>query len=206
VLDQVTGGHRHHLRRPDGENTARGRRKASARILIAGGPRSGKTALIEAASHIEPLSFESTAALPLAAEAPAETIEFGRITVARSPILDLWLVGTRGHQRCWSVWDVLRREATTLIGAVVLVDARRLADCVPSLDYLERHRVPYLLMVNQFDETSLVDAAKLRATLAIDQSTPVVCGDSRRPEDARDVLIQLVEHALGVPGPRPWDG
>src|SRR6201999_4359774 len=50
-------------------------------------------------------------------------MDFGRITLAEN--LVLYLFGTPGQRRFWFMWDDLVRGA---IGAIVLVDVRRLED------------------------------------------------------------------------------
>jgi signal recognition particle receptor subunit beta len=183
-----------------------GFRDARARILVTGGPRVGKTTFIGAASEVVSVALPAQLLTPLLGDAaPAEALDLGRITVAQDPNVELWLVGTPGHRGCWPVWDVLRRDPATLIGAVVLVDVRRLPDCRPALDYLGRYRVPYLLTVNQFDGAPTYPAEHVRAALSLQPAVPVVHSDARRRADARGVLARLVEHSLGMPGPRPWD-
>ena len=54
-------------------------------------------------------------------------MDFGRITLGDD--LVLYLFGTPGQDRFRFMWDDLVRGA---IGAVVLVDTRRLADCFPA--------------------------------------------------------------------------
>ena len=53
-------------------------------------------------------------------------MDFGRITLADD--LVLYLFGTPGQRRFWFMWDDLVRGA---IGAIVLVDCRRLQDSFP---------------------------------------------------------------------------
>lgn len=48
------------------------------------------------------------------------------------------------------MWDDLVRGA---IGAVVLADTRRLADCFAALDYFESCGLPYIVAVNHFEGT-----------------------------------------------------
>ncbi len=62
-------------------------------------------------------------------------MDFGRITIDRDLIL--YLFGTPGQTRFWFMWDELVRGA---IGAVVLVDTRRLADCFAAIDFFEHRR------------------------------------------------------------------
>ena len=75
-------------------------------------------------------------------------MDFGRITVDDS--LVLYLFGTPGQDRFWFMWDELARGC---VGAVVLVDLRRVDDCFPAIDYFESRRVPFVVAVNGFPET-----------------------------------------------------
>jgi uncharacterized protein len=204
-----SGGRRRrgrHLHLVVGERMARDFRDARARILVTGGPRVGKTSFIGAASEAVAMAMPAGMLTPLLGEAaPGEALDLGHITVAQDPKVELWLVGTPGHRSCWPVWDVLRRDPATLIGAVVLVDVRRMPECHPALEYLGRYRVPYLLAVNQFDSAPTYPAEHVRATVGVESAIPVVHTDARRRPDARGVLARLVEHSLGMPGPRPWD-
>ena len=75
-------------------------------------------------------------------------MDFGRITLGDD--LVLYLFGTPGQDRFWFMWDDLVRGA---IGAVVLVDTRRLEDCFPAVDYFEEQRIPFVVAVNCFDGT-----------------------------------------------------
>jgi Conserved hypothetical ATP binding protein len=51
---------------------------------------------------------------------------FGRITIRDN--LVIYLFGTPGRERFWFMWDEL---ASGALGAVVLADTRRIADCFP---------------------------------------------------------------------------
>ena len=59
-------------------------------------------------------------------------MDFGRVTVDDSMIL--YLFGTPGQTRFWFMWDEL---ASGAVGAVVLVDLRRIDDCFAAVDYFE---------------------------------------------------------------------
>jgi uncharacterized protein len=205
---RTAGRHRaRHLHLVVGERTARDFRDAKARILVTGGPRVGKTSFIGAASEAVAVAMPAQLLTPLLGDAaPDEALDLGHITVAQDPKVELWLVGTPGQRSCWPLWDVLRRDPATLIGAIVLVDVRRMPDCHPALEYLGRYRVPYLLAVNQFDRAPTRPAEHIRAILGVEPTVPVVYGDARLRADAHDALARLLEHSLGMPGPRPWDG
>ena len=62
-------------------------------------------------------------------------LDFGCITVDES--LKLYLFGTPGQDRFGFMWDDL---AVGALGALVIVDSRRLDDCYPAVDYFERLR------------------------------------------------------------------
>ena len=70
-------------------------------------------------------------------------MDFGRITLRED--LVLYLFGTPGQERFWFMWDELALGA---LGAVVLADTRRLADCFPAIDYFERREIPFIVALN----------------------------------------------------------
>jgi signal recognition particle receptor subunit beta len=118
-------------------------------------------------------------------------LDFGRITIREN--LVIYLFGTPGQERFWLMWDELARGA---LGAVVLADTRRLADCFPSVDYFERRRVPFVVAVNCFDGARRYRSQDVRSALDLDPGVPVVMCDARQRTSGRDVLIALIEHAL----------
>jgi signal recognition particle receptor subunit beta len=171
------------------------------KVLIAGGFGVGKTTLVTSLSEIPPLLTEqamTTASIGVdeADMVPTKTtttvaMDFGRITVDESLIL--YLFGTPGQSRFWFMWDELARGS---VGAVVLVDLRRIDDCFPAIDFFENRRLPFVVGVNRFPGADDYDADTVRDALALPSDCPLVWMDARDPRSSRDALVTLVEHAL----------
>jgi signal recognition particle receptor subunit beta len=91
------------------------------------------------------------------------------------------------------MWDDLVRGA---IGAVVLVDTRRLADCFAAIDFFEDRGLPYVVGVNAFDGLIQHRIEDVREAMSIDADVPIVACDARDRESTKQALIALVEHAM----------
>ncbi|GAA0797208.1 GTP-binding protein [Spirilliplanes yamanashiensis] len=168
------------------------------KILIAGGFGAGKTTFVGSVSEIRPLQTEEVLTATDGAddtsgvEDKATTtvvMDFGRITITED--LLVYLFGTPGQERFRFLWDELADGA---LGAVVLADTRRLADCFPSVDYFERRGTPFVVAVNCFDEEMRHGVDAVRRALDLDPHVPVVLCDARDRQSARAVLIELVEY------------
>jgi signal recognition particle receptor subunit beta len=169
------------------------------KILIAGGFGAGKTTLVSALSEVRPLQTEEVltgAGIGTddlsGVEAKSTTtvaMDFGRITINED--LQVYLFGTPGQDRFWFLWDELAFGA---LGAVVLADTRRLADCFPSIDYFEQRGIPFVVGVNCFDGARRFGLETVRQALDLDPDVPLLLCDARDRQSGKQVLIALVEH------------
>ncbi|MBB2948030.1 GTP-binding protein [Actinoplanes sp. CA-015351] len=168
------------------------------KILIAGGFGAGKTTMVGSVSEIRPLQTEEVLTGAEGADdvsgvegktTTTVTMDFGRISITED--LQLYLFGTPGQDRFWFLWDELSQGA---LGAVVLADTRRLADCFPSIDYFEQRGTPFVVAVNCFDTHQRFAPDAVSRALDLDPGVPVVLFDARDQAAARNVLIELVEY------------
>ncbi|MGX7670456.1 GTP-binding protein [Plantactinospora sp. DSM 117369] len=173
----------------------------AVKILIAGGFGVGKTTLVGAVSETRPLRTEELLTEEgvsvddlSGVEAKTTTtvaMDFGRISI--NDDLVLYLFGTPGQDRFWFVWDELALGA---LGAVVLADTRRLADCFPSVDYFEKHGTPFIVAVNCFEGARQYQLQEVTQALSLDPGVPVMLCDARSRESGKEVLIAVLEHAM----------
>lgn len=173
------------------------------KILIAGGFGVGKTTMVGSVSETQPLQTEEILTEEgvgiddiSGVEGKKTTtvaMDFGRITI--SDDLVLYLFGTPGQDRFWFVWDELTVGA---LGAVVIADTRRLADCFPSVNYFEQNGTPFVVAVNCFEGARRYRLEEVQLALNLDPDVPVLLCDVRQRESSKEILIALLEHAMKI--------
>ncbi|MFD4258722.1 ATP/GTP-binding protein [Streptomyces sp. NPDC058534] len=174
------------------------------KIVIAGGFGAGKTTAVGAVSEITPLSTEeylteasadvdSLAGIE-AKQTTTVAFDFGRLSLPDAGVpLELFLFGTPGQDRFVDLWYDLSRGA---VGAVVLVDTRRLESCFTPVSFFEDVGLPFVVAVNQFDGAHRYHPEQVRTALELPTTVPVVTCDARDTNHVASVLLTLVGHAV----------
>ncbi|MGQ0837745.1 GTP-binding protein [Actinokineospora sp.] len=172
------------------------------KIVVAGGFGVGKTTAVTSISEIQPLTTEAEMTtvgarhddpgLVPGKHTTTVAMDFGCITIDET--LKLYLFGTPGQDRFGFMWDDL---ATGALGALVIVDSRRLDDCYPAVDYFEQLQLPFVVAVNLFDGLAAHDLNAIRWALDIDESTAVIAFDARERLSVRDALLAVLDTSLG---------
>ncbi|MGW5655197.1 GTP-binding protein [Streptomyces humi] len=168
------------------------------KIVVVGGFGVGKTTLVRSVSEIRPLNTEETMTQAGAEvddirevrgkSATTVAFDFGRITLDARNVL--YLFGAPGQERFWFLWD---RLFSGTLGAVVLVDTRRIDDSWYAIDRLEKHGTPFIVACNDFGGAVHTREA-VRHALDLDPQVPLVNCDARSRESGKQVLITLVQH------------
>ncbi|WP_105975703.1 GTP-binding protein [Streptomyces geranii] len=177
--------------------------QAAVKIVIVGGFGVGKTTMVGSVSEIRPLTTEETmtqAGIGVddnygsdSKTATTVAMDFGRISITDQ--LVLYLFGTPGQERFWFLWNGLFEGA---LGAVVLIDTRRLEVSFDVIGRLEERGVPFVIAVNSFPDAPRYPVEDLRSALDLAPEIPIVECDARRRASSRDTLMTLMRflHSL----------
>lgn len=184
----------------------RRRERVSAKIVISGGFGVGKTTFVGSISEIDPLrTEESITAASVGTDdrsvidhktTTTVAMDFGRLTLDEQVVL--FLFGTPGQDRFGFMWDEL---VNGCLGALVIVDTRRLDDCFHAVDYFESRGVPFVVLINRFGGELHHSHDAVRQALAVPADVPIIDCDVRDREAVRASIVSLLDTLIArLPG------
>ncbi|WP_370944890.1 ATP/GTP-binding protein [Amycolatopsis sp. cg5] len=187
--------------KPYAEPEAGAKPPTPVKIVIAGGFGVGKTTAVGAISEIKPLTTEAAitsvaAGIDRTGHVPSKTtttvaLDFGCITIDSD--VKLYLFGTPGQDRFGFMWQDIVIGA---LGALVIVDTRRLDDCYPAVDYFEKAGLPFVVGINRFDGLMAHELNDVRWALAVGDDVPVIAFDARNKLSVRDALLAVLHNTF----------
>lgn len=171
----------------------------SAKILVGGHFGAGKTTLVGSVSEIKPMHTEepitqASIGVDDLRGLPGKTsttvaFDFGRRTL--TPHLALYLFGTPGQNRFTPFWEHLFRGA---LGALILVDTRRLEDADEVLGLFEEQGLPFAVAVNEFEGAPRYPLHEIRRALDLEDDVVLTTCDAREETSSIHALIALVTY------------
>jgi signal recognition particle receptor subunit beta len=93
------------------------------------------------------------------------------------------------------MWDRLVRGA---LGAVVLVDTRRLEDSFTAIDFFDNRQIPYVVVVNKFDGILHHSIESVRKAMVLDAAIPIVGCDARNRAEVQQTLLTMLEYVISL--------